>query len=229
MESGRWGDFGTAGIGDQCIVTVMSQSAVETTFKILVQEAVTPVLKPAGFKKTGLNYHRRHGETVQVINLQQSAWNQWDRKEFFVNVGVAFDQIHQLRQQEILAKPKEYQCDGVGTRDRLEKFIKEAPALWTIDATSNMSLITERLRSCITKATAELDQISSVQTYSTHPWFDRHCSAQINAQICYIMGDDTAAWQAVQQLVEIFHDREHNSPEWWIERLNLSRLRAIEP
>jgi Domain of unknown function (DUF4304) len=206
---------------------MISRTVIETTFKTLVQEAITPALKPAGFKKTGLTYHRRHGETVQVINLQQSAWNQCDRKEFFVNVGAAFDQIYQLRQQEILAKPKEYECDEVGTRDRLEKFIQEAPALWTIDATSNVSLITTRLRSCMTKVTTELDQISSIQTYSAHPWFDRHCSVTTQAQIFYIMGDDASAWQAVQQLVTVFADRENNSTEWWIERLNLSRLRAM--
>jgi Domain of unknown function (DUF4304) len=226
MESGCRGEFGHAGIGDR-LAAIMSQSPIATTFKTLVQEAITPVLKPAGFKKTGLNYHRRHGATVQVINLQQSAWNQWNRKEFFINVGIAFDQIHGLVGTPIALKPKEYECDEVGTRGRLEEFIKEAPALWTVDGNSNLSLITERLRSCVSKVTAELDQINNVQTYSTHRWFERHRPATIDAKIFYVMGDDAAAWQEVQHLVEVFHDRGNNTIEWWIERLNLSRLRAL--
>jgi hypothetical protein len=206
---------------------MISRTAIETTFKTLVQEAIIPVLKPAGFKKTGLNYHRRHGATVQVLNLQQSAWNQWNRKEFFINVGIAFDQICELVGQPIALKPKEYECDEVGTRGRLEEFIKEAPALWTIDGNSNLSLITERLRSCVSKVTAELDQINNVQTYSTHRWFERHRPATIDAKIFYVMGDDATAWQEVQHLVEIFHNRENNSVDWWIERLKLSRLSAM--
>jgi hypothetical protein len=206
---------------------MISGTTTETRFKTLVQEAISPVLKPAGFKKIGLNYHRCHGETVQVINLQQSAWNQWNRKEFFINVGIPFDQIYELIGQPIAPKPKEYECNEVGTRGRLEEFIQEAPALWTIDGNSNLSLITERLRSCITKVTTELDQINNIQTYSTHPWCDRHRPATINAQIFYLMGNDAAAWQEVQRLVEVFHDRENNSIPWWLERLQLSRLRSF--
>ncbi len=41
----------------------------EAVLKSVLADAVNPALKAAKFKKTALNYHRRHGETVQVGSL----------------------------------------------------------------------------------------------------------------------------------------------------------------
>jgi len=62
--------------------------------------AVKPMLKKAGFKKTAFNWHRKQGDVIQVVNFQGSQWG----KTVYVNLGVFFLGIEQ---QE---KPKEYDC-----------------------------------------------------------------------------------------------------------------------
>src|SRR5262245_65531129 len=70
-----------------------ADSPAEALLTDVVAQAVTPPLKAAGSRKDGTNYHRRHGETVQVVNVQVSHGSTWSEKEFFVNAGVAFDAI----------------------------------------------------------------------------------------------------------------------------------------
>jgi len=43
------------------------------------------------FRKGGTNYHRRHRETAQVVDIQLSRGSTWRDKEFYVNAGAAFD------------------------------------------------------------------------------------------------------------------------------------------
>lgn len=108
------------------------KSPAQTLFDDIVNRAVTSVLKPLGFCKSALNFHRRHKDVVQVVNLQSSHGSAWDEKLFYVNVGLAFDAVCQLSNNEILEKPKEYECDSRGTRDRLENLLDNAPAQWSV-------------------------------------------------------------------------------------------------
>jgi hypothetical protein len=94
----------------------------------VIRQAVMATLKPAGFRKTGQSFHRRRGETVQVVNIQVSHGSSWAEKQFYVNVGIAFDAICVLAEVPILEKPKEYECDGRGTRDRLESLLSDVPS-----------------------------------------------------------------------------------------------------
>src|SRR5689334_4751958 len=99
-------------------------AASEDAFHAVVREGVTSVLKPAGFRKSGTNFHRRRGTCVQVINVQRSQASTLQEKQFYVNVGLAFDEICRLMGNPILEKPKEYECDARGTRDRLGALIE---------------------------------------------------------------------------------------------------------
>jgi hypothetical protein len=47
-------------------------SPAKDLLKEVVAQAITSPLKVAGFRKNALNYHRRRGETVQVVNIQLS-------------------------------------------------------------------------------------------------------------------------------------------------------------
>src|SRR4051794_5097536 len=101
-------------------------SPSDEAFNDVVRDAVTAVLKPAGFSKSGTNYHRRLSSCVQVVNVQTSRGSTLDEKRFFINVGLAFDELCGLTDVPVLEKPKEYECDDRGTRDRLEKLVSNA-------------------------------------------------------------------------------------------------------
>src|SRR5262249_38749860 len=75
----------------------------------LLTQAVTPRLKQGGFRKNGANYHRRHGTTVQAVNIQSSHGSAWNEKLFYVNVAIAFDGICKLKRIAIVETPKEYE------------------------------------------------------------------------------------------------------------------------
>lgn len=62
--------------------------------------AIKPLMKSAGFRKTSFNWHRKSGNVVQVLNLQGSQWS----KFVFVNLGIYFSEIGSKE------KPPEYEC-----------------------------------------------------------------------------------------------------------------------
>lgn len=50
-----------------------ADSPAEELLTEVIAQAVTPLLKAAGFRKSGTNYHRRQGETVQVGHVSQTS------------------------------------------------------------------------------------------------------------------------------------------------------------
>lgn len=201
------------------------KAPLQSLFDDLVKRSVTSVLKPLGFRKSALQFHRRHKEVVQVVNLQSSHGSTSAEKLFYVNVGLAFDAVCELTETEILEKPKEYDCDSRGTRDRLENLIHDAPEQWSVVVDGDGDAVASQLRSAMEQLTVELKSIDSVQAYRAHRWFDRFRPKQENAQILYVIGDLDGAWNEVQSLCSLFADREGlNQPEWWIEGLRLSKI-----
>jgi hypothetical protein len=192
----------------------------------VIAQAVTPPLKAAGFRKTGMNYHRRRGDTVQVVNVQVSHGSTGTEKRFYVNVGIAFDALSGLAGLPVLERPKEYECDERGTRSRLELLVPGAPDRWVIRDREDVGMTVELLRGFFDRLVAELDRIDGLVAYRSHPWFDRFRPMRENAQILYLLGDLDGAWGEVQDLVTLFSDRPNASrADWWVERLGLSGLK----
>jgi hypothetical protein len=202
-----------------------ADSPAEALLTDVLSQAVTPPLKAAGFRKSGTNYHRRRGETVQVVNVQVSHGSTWSEKEFFINAGIAFDAISALAGVPALDRPKEYECDDRGTRDRLGALIPDAPESWVLRVGEDTSGLVSALRGCVQQLVGELDRIDGLAAYRAHRWFDRFRPAQANAQVLYLLGDRAGAWREVQELAALFADRQNaNRAEWWVERLRLSGL-----
>jgi len=138
---------------------------------------------------------------------------------------LAFDELCGLTSLPILEKPKEYECDDRGTRDRLEKFVSNADEEWCAGPSFDAAEVVMRLRSAVTELVGELDHIDEPTRYKEHRWFDRFRPKQENAQVLYVLGDHAAAMEEVRQLAKLFHDRQNaNRAEWWIERLGLKEL-----
>src|SRR3954470_15116617 len=203
------------------------KSPAEVQLDAIVARGITPTLKDAGFRKTGRSYHRRHGETVQVVNLQLSHGSTAMEKEFFINVGIAFDAICELMGVPLLDRPKEYECDERGFRDRLELLLPASPDSWIVRAGEENAETLGSLHRLIPLLRAELDQVDGLAAYRSHRWFDRFRPTRLNAQVLYLLGDRDAAWREVQDLSALFSDRVNaNRAEWWMERLRLTDLRT---
>jgi hypothetical protein len=78
----------------------------------MLQQALAPGLKAAGFRKTGANWHRYRQADVAVINLQGSQWG----PSFYLNLGVYFLELGNK------ARPTEPHCH---IRSRLEAHVPE--------------------------------------------------------------------------------------------------------
>jgi hypothetical protein len=204
-----------------------NRSPVEALLLEVISRAVSPPLKAAKFRKTGMNYHRRHGDTVQVVNIQVSQGSTWSEKQFYVNGGIAFDALCGLVGVPVLERPKEYQCDERGTRDRLELLVPGSPDSWDVRLEGDIEMTVVSLRGFIDGLVAELDRIDGLSAYRSHPWFDRFRPKSENAQILYLLGDREGARREVQGLATLFADRRNAASEgWWIERLHLSGLES---
>jgi hypothetical protein len=203
------------------------KSQAQMLFDDMVKHAVTPVLKPIGFRKSGLNFHRRHKEVVQVVNFQSSHGSTWGEKLFYVNVGIAFDDLCRLRNIEILEKPKEHECSSRGRRDRMEVLFPSAPERWKISLKRQPDVVEQQMKECMQELSEELQKIDSISAYRQHPWFDRFRPRGMNAQIMYLLEDFDGAWQEVTDLCTAFAGRDGLSdPEWRVKDLGLVELAA---
>lgn len=62
--------------------------SAQQLFKTLVVERIAPLLNEHGFKKSGLNWHRKEGEDWLVVNVQKSAFSDRGEVRFTMNLGV---------------------------------------------------------------------------------------------------------------------------------------------
>lgn len=206
-----------------------AHSPAESLFVDLLSRAVTPVLKPAGFRKSGMNFHRRHGTTVQVVNFQSSTASTWSEEQFYVNVGISFDAVCQLVGVPVLDKPKEYECDERGFRCRLGQLIEAEPASWVLRDGERTDALVTALGGCIQQLREQLDRIDGPAAYRAHPWFELFRRAPVNPQVLYLLGDLDGAWHDVCEIARGFSDRQNaNRPEWWVEKLGLKKLEGRE-
>jgi hypothetical protein len=190
----------------------------------LITSAVVPVTKPAGFRKSGQIFHRRRGETVQLIGFRMAGAGD---REFGGDIGLAFDSMCQLADLPVLEKPKESECANRGTRGELDTFIPSAPGLWAVRVNGDNSAVTRSIQRCVAAAIKELDQIDRIQAFAAHRWFGRYTPAPWRASVLYLLGKLDEAAREIEALAARFHDRQNACrAEWWVVRLHLTGLRV---
>jgi|GEM_PF-1813870 len=114
--------------------------------------AIKPMLKKAGFKKTAFNWHRKQGNVIQVINFQGSQWS----KTVYVNLGVFFLEIEE---QE---KPKEYDCHIRQRLPGISSNLKRCNELFDLEnSLSNEERYTEVIKLLETAAIPWLERCST--------------------------------------------------------------------
>ncbi|WP_145052724.1 DUF4304 domain-containing protein [Lignipirellula cremea] len=180
------------------------------------------------FTKSGTNFYRRNGSVVQVINFQASRGSTSQSRDFYINVGLAFDAICNRLGLPILEKPKECECQSRGFRSRLERLDRQAPECWVLgsdvgpDFDDQLSAVTERLANAIAS-------IDSVSAFREHKWFKLRPIQEFHLQIHYECGELDTTFQKLQKLCERFKGREPLcDTRHWIEELRLPELKLID-
>jgi hypothetical protein len=87
----------------------MTYSLIEV-FSEMVKEYLAPFLKKQGFKKQNLYFYKEENGLTFLIHFQKNAYNSADYVAFFINCGIYCADFEALVGEEILAKPKEYNC-----------------------------------------------------------------------------------------------------------------------
>jgi hypothetical protein len=185
---------------------------------VFVRTSVAPLLKAAGFKKTALTWHRRKDRAVHVINIQKSSGNSAEQMSFYVNVGVALDELCRHMDISVSEKPKEYECDALGVRHRIDRFVPGAPPCWDIGKTvPDFIDLLDALQSVV----AQMDAITDAATFAETSWLHE---SHAKSQILYVLGRDQESLDEVTRHAARFHDRMNSDVNSLIERLRLPRL-----
>lgn len=73
-------------------MTESEQQNIKEQFKDILSNGIAPILKTAGFKKSGCNFHARAGEMDWCINIQKERWGFNDYTwQFTINIGVTWN------------------------------------------------------------------------------------------------------------------------------------------
>lgn len=212
------------------LVMSSSKSPVQTAFDNVVKTAVHANLKSGGFGKTGLNWHRRLGNAIHVVNIQMSAVCSWEVKRFYINVGVALDEICRHMNKPVLEKPKESECVSRGLRQRSSVLLSGSSEFWQLKERGELDSLGDELREVISALLVEIDKIRTVSHLVTHPWNEHNTDTK--AQAYYLTGDYKAAWATVEAKAEFFSREESLNPrrarlgktDAWLENWNLTEL-----
>ncbi len=207
----------------------------------LIGVAVAQPLEAAGFRRTGRDFHRRHGEAVQVVNVVESDPSARYRG-CCIYVGIAFDPMCRLAGLPVLERPVIFRPGASdfayrGTYDRLESLLPGVRAWWSVRVRQSVGEGIEEVvgsfRAAIVRLAAELDWIDGLDAYRAHPWFDRNPPSPERVQVLYLLGDLDGAWREMEAVVAAYVA--HFAVEWpgvampgpdfWVERLNLADLR----
>lgn len=92
-----------------------------TLIDALLKDCLAPILKEAGFRKSGGSFWRETGHVTDVINLQKSQWNDASKSTFYINLGVYWKEFQMAIGQTCTGRfPREYHCTvfrRIGTPD----------------------------------------------------------------------------------------------------------------
>ena len=179
----------------------MSATATLTS---AVAASMKPLAVGGGYKKDKLNYRRRRGETLQVVNFQLSRGNSAAEARCYVNVAVAFDAIHALTGDRAPDVLEEHQAHF---RARLEDIVKGAPPHWTVSASTDFGALGAELGAALITAAAWLDAVDGPAALLSRAPLDVGAENYLRAQLLAAQGDRDAALAAVRAGVAFFADR----------------------
>jgi hypothetical protein len=188
---------------------------------LLIGKGTAPLLKEAGFRKSGLRFDRHLGQVVQVIEFQLSQANFADTGRFYVNVGLGFDGLWNLEGRSRPPRPKAHECQ---VSKRLEEVRPEAPAHWDVSASTDLDALSGDLSGSVSGLLGELDGITSIGAMLEAGWLRIGADLITRAKLRYVGGDHKAALSDLRSASEFFSDRRGMSLGELIGRSGLTGL-----
>ena len=122
---------------------------IKEQFNYIVKNGIAPLLKSAGFRKKGNNFHAHAGELDWCINIQKDGWgfnryfNQWD---FTINIGVTWSDYAICLFNKVSDFPLEGYCP---IRARIGTIIGKGDYWFTLRPYQNCSPVKDLICSTI--------------------------------------------------------------------------------
>ncbi|MCY1081556.1 DUF4304 domain-containing protein [Archangium lansingense] len=187
--------------------------------------AVAGLARSRGFRKKGLTFRRKHGQTPQVINFQLSRGNTAAEGDFYVNIGISFDAVTALGGSTtgLLMIAGEAVHFGV----RLEELAPGAPAQWDVTQQTDAQALGERLGATLAPVIDRLEPIESPASMLREFSLDEGTQRILRAELEYVGGNFNAALAELKLVAAEFADRRGMSVESLIERYCLHELKPL--
>ena len=174
--------------------------------------------KAAGFRKTGLNFERKFGETTQLIGLQLDKANVGAVGGFFINLGIVLDSLRQPPARLVVAgKPVHFGHRG-------ERFAAGVPAYYTLNEQTDAVQLGVALATELEPALLRFDRIDSAAALLREFPLERGFERELRACIEYALGDYDAAIADLRLLSSQFAERRGMTLEALIARLGMDEL-----
>lgn len=191
-----------------------------------VRDALTKVLaagfnaraKAAGFRKTGLNFERKFGETTQLIGFQLDKANFGAVGGFFINLGIVLDSLRQAPDWLVVAGK------SVHFGHRGERFAVGVPAYYALDEQTDATQVGVALATELEPALLRFERIDSAAALLREFPLDNGFERKLRACIEYSLGDYDAALGSLRLLSSEFADRRGMTLDALIERLGMDKL-----
>jgi hypothetical protein len=173
-----------------------------------INEAVglglAPMFKARKFKKSGLTFTRRIGKVSNYFNVQLSSWNQGAKGQFYLNAGVAFDEIFAFRGEPVPVVPKYDDCHFMV---RLERLNQALPQFYVVDEETVSDELGTELALIVEKTFVQpLESITNAKEFEAMGW--AHAIPWgFPAVFAYVLGNVSESRRLVQLQADTFADR----------------------
>lgn len=138
---------------------------MKETFKLVINEAVKPVLKKSGFKKKGLNFYKHDNGLIFLINIQKSHGNSSTEIGFYINCAMHSIIIDEVLDESINEFPKEYQCHF---NQRIEKISTKALDKFILNSETNLEALKGQLSESLEETLEYFSTIPDTASFVAH-------------------------------------------------------------
>jgi hypothetical protein len=170
----------------------------------VVKLEIAPLLKANGFKKKGFNFARRVGSVTHFVNVQLSSWNSGAAGSFYLNVGIAFDELSLYFGKQPPEFPQYDDCQFLVRIDQLNSAL---PKQFEVNESTDLHALASNVaRSLGETFVTPLASVSSLQSFGNTGWVNV-VPWGFPALFHYLTGNQAEARRLVQLEADCFADR----------------------
>jgi hypothetical protein len=180
-------------------------SEIGMRIKSITDLGLSPLLKSAGFRKSGTQYSREDGGALQVINVQSSQWNNASSGKFTLNVGIHFSSVAKMLHgsDPMPAAPKECFCL---MRRRVGELLPEGTdRWWAVGPETDVEAISNELTAaCRDYVFPWLAKVRTIAGAATEMEQSRHWEFWQAAGARLVLGEHGKASELIKKLIESY-------------------------